>query len=71
LGALGTPASLPSWVVTIFESSLWRSSADGWAISRPAAAAAASVSSSNMTKTALPPEPARSTRSSTSLCPSR
>ena len=51
----GTPASLPSWVVTIFESSRWRSSALGSAIFRPISSHSFSVSSSKKTNSARPP----------------
>jgi hypothetical protein len=67
-GALGTPASLASCVVTIFESRRWRSPAEGSATSSPAFAAAASVSASNITNTALPPGPRRATSALTSGC---
>ena len=70
-GTLGTPASLPSCVVTIFESRCVRSVALGNARSRPSASRFASVSSSNIRKHALPAPPRASTRSATSLWPSR
>ncbi len=70
-GTLGTPASLPICVVTIFESSRFRSAAGGWMISSPTSAARRSVSSSNITNAALPPGPCLSRNATTSLWPSR
>ncbi len=70
-GTEGTPASLPRRVVSIFESSRWRSAADGNATSSPSSPASSSVSSSNIRNAALPPPPRDATRSATSLWPSR
>ena len=65
-GTLGTPASLPSWVVTILESRRSRSAAAGWTTLRPGSAASASGSSANSTKTTLPPGPCEAIHSRTS-----
>ena len=53
LGTLGTPASLPSWVVTILESMCVRSFAGGSAISSPSSLTSSSLVSSNMIKQRL------------------
>ena len=70
-GTLGTPASLPSWVVTIFESIRCRSAAGGCAMVSPASAASCSLSSSNMTKTARPSLPCLPNHSTVSAWLSR
>ena len=56
-GTLGNPASSAMRVVTSLESSRARNCAGGWMTSRPALAASASVSASNITNAAFPPGP--------------
>ena len=70
LGTLGTPASLPSRVVTILESICWRSAAGGRISSILFSPMQRSVSSSNITRQTFPLSPCSRAHVFTSSCAS-